>query len=1776
MKKAKQSPARLTALILALALLLALTPAALAEGEDSFCLFAATAGKTLIGPVRIGYTEGQTVQEALDDSGYRFERHGTFLDVIEGTEGSFLICYDGGGYDLTVPASGVTAVMITENQSMGEEHLALLKEIADVQDRTDNAARYGAVQTAVSGGIAALRGGNAADAAEYRRALAAAVEEYEALMHGDTCTVTVSARQNGAVLEAPCVTLTDVYGNVTTVTGISAEVIAGTYTVSVSDGGWNRTERTVAVTGSTEVSVELPYGEWFGKIRLLDQQTRQPYACSRDDAAHALAFDVPDTAGQVSPILNAAQGADLPDADGVKLYAVYTGTDGKYYGDSVKSWGSNAASLPALFVQGMDGRTFTLEARYESDGSTMIQSWTASVHRFPTLASLTAVEENTTLPLAFDPLTYEYHVTATAEEISVMAEPFRPSYAVTGTGASAEEVRTVTVSAEGRSTSYTLTVERRQAADVTVAAPAGTSADVFNAAGSEILPADGVYHLIPDETYTCVSTKDTWFHASRSFTAAEGLTVTAAEPDTADALADFALYNGSSASTRKAYEPDRPFSTERHGMSAAVPDAVSLIYAQATPAAGYTVQALYDRQTNNAQTHGTPYAVSIQREVGPSGAAALSSCVTAGGFGQTVTVRLSRADGDVTLYQDYELKLRRALHLRSLALASGETEIPLTDPGGTSVTFDRDVTEYAVTVDRSLTEMTLNGSFISESDATPACGGYYALLGGQQYDSLNGVTVPLDQQLDAETVTLRICHADPDAESAEYTINVRKTDPVEVRFVTQPSDASVFMVSEVTGQRVTPVDGFFRLAPGQRYTYTVTAVGYEGSRVTGYVAPNAAAEVSVTLQAAPENPSLPDYEAWWGSPRVDRYNNGAVDVKTPVTADDAALYWASRVGEGYSSDACGCPIIVNGDLYTYAGTTLYRIDTVSGDILATGAMDHASSFAINAPTYAEGMIFVGLADGTLQAFNAATLEPLWIYHDPLLGQPDCPIVYHDGRIYTGFWNGETALADYVCLTVTDEDPLRPDEEKLASWTYASKGGFYWAGAYASDGYLLLCTDDGSIGYTTGKARVLSLDPRTGETIDRYVMPVAGDVRSGVTFVPGGSGGGRGYFTCKGGYFCRVDVNSDGTFAAGSLKTLKLSDLPAGTGMSTSTPTVYNGRAYVGFSGQSQFTPYSGHGIAVVDLNAWNVAYTVPTQGYPQTSGLLTTAYEAETGSVNVYFFDNYTPGKLRMLTDRPGQTAPSLTTVESWTAAGVTTEYDTAYVLFTPSGEQAQYCICSPIADEYGTLYFKNDSACMMAVGSRIVSLEIAREPDRTMYAPGETFDPAGMKVSAVYANGAVRDVTDYVEWSEQPLTELDTEFQIWFPYVMYSDAGGEAGTRVEEPFAVLELAVGEGVFLPRGVTAEEGEQAVFTVRTSDPACTFLWQVSTDGGANWSDCTDEGSAAASLRVTAKAEMDGWLYRCIVTDSSGTVTVTEGARLTVVRRPAFRSQSLVLSGQIGVNFFLELPEIEGIDYSESYMEFTVGRDQTVMRDGFDPDHMNASRTRYGFTCYVNSIQMADTITAVFHYGRGKTVSKEYSVARYIDFFEQNLGSFSAKSVALIRAIADYGHYSQIYLADVNGWTVGEKYAEMSVHYEEDFDYAGILSEVSGKAFVKALGSAKVEKATYKLHLDSETTVDVYLTPKEGTALTASAKYNGKTYAAVKQGDGRYLVRIPGISAHQLGDMITVEGSAGGAFKVIVSALSYARSVLNSAGSNKAAKDGMSALYRYYAAVLAYRT
>ena len=186
------------------------------------------------------------------------------------------------------------------------------------------------------------------------------------------------------------------------------------------------------------------------------------------------------------------------------------------------------------------------------------------------------------------------------------------------------------------------------------------------------------------------------------------------------------------------------------------------------------------------------------------------------------------------------------------------------------------------------------------------------------------------------------------------------------------------------------------------------------------------------------------------------------------------------------------------------------------------------------------------------------------------------------------------------------------------------------------------------------------------------------------------------------------------------------------------------------------------------------------------------------------------------------------------------------------------------------------------------------------------------------------------------------------------------------------------------------------------------------------------------------QLDGEDYD-FETPVTGNITLT--ANWEVLTEPVFRVQSLVLGGEIGVNFFLELPELAGVDYTKSYMEFTVhSKNGATTRDPFDPKHRDMNgRGYYGFTCYVNAIQMAAPITAVFHYGDGRTVRKEYSVKQYIQSFESVSDTYDATTTALVHALADYGHYAQPALAHANGWTIGTDYPQMDVFYIDKLDF-----------------------------------------------------------------------------------------------------------------------------------------
>ena len=326
--------------------------------------------------------------------------------------------------------------------------------------------------------------------------------------------------------------------------------------------------------------------------------------------------------------------------------------------------------------------------------------------------------------------------------------------------------------------------------------------------------------------------------------------------------------------------------------------------------------------------------------------------------------------------------------------------------------------------------------------------------------------------------------------------------------------------------------------------------------------------------------------------------------------------------------------------------------------------------------------------------------------------------------------------------------------------------------------------------------------------------------------------------------------------------------------------------------------------------------------------------------------------------------------------------------------------------------------------------------------------------------------------------------------------------------------------------------------------------------------------SAKIDLADNAETDA--PDAVITNSPAVVSIQSSV-------PVFKKHSLLLSGQIGVNFYMDLPEIDGVDYADSYVEFTVnGINKT---DPFDPEDRNAAG-HYCFTCYVNSISMAQDITAVFCYGEDQTVTEEepYSVAKYVEAFEEQKDDFDDETIALIESMADYGHYIQLFLDDVRSWTLGVDYAPMEWCFTDEYDFEAIRDDVEKYRIVRDPGTSGLEKITYSLYLDAETSVYVYLKPAGGYDGIVRVTENGQEVKTELMSDGRYRADIFNISAHRLGDThnLQVETDNGTA-KVDVSALSYVDSLLNAAAyaDDTHARNAMAAFYEYYVAADAYK-
>ena len=1403
-----------------------------------FVFAAETATRLIVPPQIIYYGAGDTLRDALTNAGVVLG--GTdYVESVNGVaSGKFTINNEDGDFDLDAPASEAMVLRISEDLGLTDFMIGLLITMARYMVSSEGAKNYPAARNAYETLLNSYLGITEAGGASYVQSLNDALDAFEDSESGTRYTVSVTAaNENAPGTRMVSVKNLKYLTEYTSPDGVF-ELVAGSYGFSYVSGS-NRVEGTFTVTNADkQIVVSLPLTDWlesfdFYSIRPIDAGS-YIYPKDENSTLREQTRFVPDAAGTVGAGVNRgtayfkikrSNAPEVPAATALEANYVpfYQNTGVLYTPPNSVNWESSYTSFSSFYTADLNPQSVSIEVSYTGvDGYKQIQTYTANIVKVPTLAALTVTGGGFPLtsdkPLGVGLTEYMFNVPSSVTTVNLSAQAFGSASAGYGievngqsysegfalalpSGQQSVSHQVTAVSAGGQRTVYTLTFNRVETVAVTFSFDGATSVKVVDIDGNTVPQSSANrYDLIKGNTYTFTATKGVHYHARQTFEAINVRTFSI-NIDTTDWGSGLSFRSTATTGSGIGYTLTPSFSSALHEYSLLVPDYTSNVYAWVIGAASAAYRAEYSTIATDEMS-GAKNTVALTNNP-PSRGNQLGSLLLQGGRKtEFVVVAYKRPDGDggIEYYQEYRVNVERELSVESLAFSLKGRALAITPvPGGAAV-FNRAVSDYTMSVADNVGAVTMTKSNLAETLEFGTEGGNYAINlrvnGGQAIDITNdsAVEVELRKSSAADVITVEVSRSDFVAQTRVYTVTVSKTPAISASFMFNPADALLTLLETDTNSRIWPDEnGRYDIVAGFTYRYTLTKSGYVGTSGTFTAVLGVSPDFVLSIAPAPQSTVNTGLAAQWPTFRGNFNNNGVTNAPTPTNANEAVLYWGTKIGEGYSTNAAGSPILVDGYIYTYAGTHIYKVDRLTGKVMAEGDMDHSSNYAITPPTYAEGMVFVALADGCIQAFDAVTLKSLWIYRDAIKGQPNSTIAYRNGYIYTGFWANETADANLVCISITDERPDQTNEEKLATWSHTQKGGFYWAGATVRDSYLLVGTDDGHNGYTSPTANLLSLNPLTGTVIDT-LTGIVGDIRSDIVY---DTATGSYYFTSKGGYFYGVKVDNNGKFIASSFWSMQLQNGSGSPAMSTSTPVVYNGRAYVGVSGSSQFGEYSGHNITVINLPTQAIAYRVQTRGYPQTSGLLTTAYNESTGYVYVYFIDNFRPGTMRVLKDKAGQIAPLVenTVLESGTVC--------AQVLFTSFGEHEEYAISSPIADEYGTLYYKNDTGYMFAVGSTPVKLEMTQPPAKTEYNEGDKFDPAGIEVIATYANGMTRDVTDYISYSGEPLdSELDAKFRIDYK-LHYQDRNGVPGVSFTGPYIELDLTITGGDVLPGDVDGD-------------------------------------------------------------------------------------------------------------------------------------------------------------------------------------------------------------------------------------------------------------------------------------------------------------------------------------------------------------------------------------
>lgn len=84
----------------------------------------------------------------------------------------------------------------------------------------------------------------------------------------------------------------------------------------------------------------------------------------------------------------------------------------------------------------------------------------------------------------------------------------------------------------------------------------------------------------------------------------------------------------------------------------------------------------------------------------------------------------------------------------------------------------------------------------------------------------------------------------------------------------------------------------------------------------------------------------------------------------------------------------------------------------------------------------------------------------------------------------------------------------------------------------------------------------------------------------------------------------------------------------------------------------------------------------------------------------------------------------------------------------------------------------------------------------------------------------------------------------------------------------------------PSDIVAKVGTTVVFSIAVKGDVASYQWQRQLPNDTTWDNATAEGNTTNTLSYVCQHYNDGYKYRCIITDTDGTITYSDVAKLRI--------------------------------------------------------------------------------------------------------------------------------------------------------------------------------------------------------------------------------------------------------------------------------------------------------